>query len=56
MATRRRTPVLRVYADSMECSVVDVYMGYLRRKLSLPDKPTSIFTVRTVGYRLDDAS
>ena len=40
----------------MECSVVDVYIGYLRRKLSLPDRPAPIFTVRTVGYRLDDAA
>ncbi len=36
--------------------VVDVYIGYLRRKLNLPDNPAPIFTVRTVGYRVGDAA
>jgi DNA-binding response OmpR family regulator len=32
-------------------NVVEVYVGYLRRKLSLPDDPAPIETVRSVGYR-----
>jgi two-component system response regulator MprA len=31
-----------------------VYVGYLRRKLALPDSPAPIQTVRAVGYRLRD--
>lgn len=34
-------------------NVVDVYVGYLRRKLRRPDSPAPIVTVRTVGYRFD---
>ena len=33
-------------------NVVDVYVGYLRRKLGRPDRPAPIETVRSVGYRL----
>ena len=33
-------------------NVVDVYVGYLRRKLNRPDLDTFIFTVRGAGYRL----
>jgi DNA-binding response OmpR family regulator len=33
-------------------NVVQVYVGYLRRKLALPGSPTPIETVRSVGYRL----
>jgi DNA-binding response OmpR family regulator len=33
-------------------NVVQVYVGYLRQKLSLPGSPTPIETVRSVGYRL----
>ena len=36
-------------ADS---NVVDVYIGYLRRKLGRPGKPPLIHTVRGRGYRL----
>jgi DNA-binding response OmpR family regulator len=35
-------------------NVVQVYVGYLRRKLDLPDDPAPIETVRSVGYRLRD--
>jgi DNA-binding response OmpR family regulator len=35
-------------------NVVQVYIGYLRRKLALPDLPAPIETVRSVGYRLLD--
>jgi DNA-binding response OmpR family regulator len=34
-------------------NVVDVYIGYLRRKLRRPDFIPPIATVRSVGYRLD---
>ncbi len=33
-------------------NLLQVYIGYLRRKLSLPDSPAPIETVRSVGYRL----
>lgn len=33
-------------------NVVQVYVGYLRRKLGQPDSPAPIETVRSVGYRL----
>jgi DNA-binding response OmpR family regulator len=33
-------------------NVVQVYVGYLRRKLDLPGDPAPIETVRSVGYRL----
>jgi two-component system, OmpR family, response regulator len=35
-------------------NVVQVYVGYLRRKLSLPGSPAPIETVRSVGYRLSE--
>jgi DNA-binding response OmpR family regulator len=33
-------------------NVVEVYVGYLRRKLATPDRAAPIETVRSVGYRL----
>jgi DNA-binding response OmpR family regulator len=33
-------------------NIVPVYIGYLRRKLALPDSPAPIETVRSAGYRL----
>src|SRR6478672_3982007 len=33
-------------------NVVQVYIGYLRRRLALPDSPAPIETVRSAGYRL----
>jgi DNA-binding response OmpR family regulator len=44
------------YRHDPQTNVVDVYIGYLRRKLGSPDDPAPILTVRSVGYRLDDAS
>jgi DNA-binding response OmpR family regulator len=44
------------YEHDPTTNVVDVYIGYLRRKLNLPENPVPIFTVRTVGYRLGDAA
>jgi len=43
-----------VWADEFEVTpnVVEVYVGYLRRKLAGPDGPAPIETVRSVGYRL----
>jgi len=34
-------------------NVVDVYVGYLRRKLHRDEQRTPIITVRSVGYRFD---
>jgi DNA-binding response OmpR family regulator len=40
------------YEHDPTTNVVDVYIGYLRRKLAGPDGPPPIVTVRRVGYRL----
>jgi DNA-binding response OmpR family regulator len=40
------------YEHDPATNVVDVYIGYLRRKLAGPDGPPPIVTVRRVGYRL----
>jgi DNA-binding response OmpR family regulator len=42
------------YQHDPATNVVDVYVGYLRRKLGSPGNPAPIFTVRRVGYRLGD--
>jgi two-component system, OmpR family, response regulator len=44
------------YQHDPATNVVDVYVGYLRRKLGSPEDPAPIFTVRAVGYRLGSAS
>ncbi|HUB72709.1 MAG TPA: response regulator transcription factor [Solirubrobacteraceae bacterium] len=44
------------YEHDPMTNVVDVYVGYLRRKLRLAGGPAPIFTVRGVGYRLGRAS
>jgi DNA-binding response OmpR family regulator len=44
------------YQHDPQTNVVDVYIGYLRRKLGRPDDPAPIFTVRRVGYRLGRTS
>ena len=43
------------YEHDPRTNIVDVYIGYLRRKLGTPGNPAPILTVRSVGYRLDDA-
>ncbi len=43
------------YEHDPATTVVDVYVGYLRRKLGSADEPAPIFTVRAVGYRLGSA-
>ena len=44
------------YEHDPATNVVDVYIGYLRRKLGQPGDPAPIFTVRSVGYRLGSTS
>jgi DNA-binding response OmpR family regulator len=44
------------YQHDPATNIVDVYIGYLRRKLACPDDAAPIFTVRGVGYRLGGAS
>jgi DNA-binding response OmpR family regulator len=40
------------YQHDPMTNVVDVYVGYLRRKLGTHERPAPIHTVRGVGYRL----
>jgi two-component system copper resistance phosphate regulon response regulator CusR len=42
------------YDFDPQTNIVEVYVGYLRKKLALPDSPTPIQTLRSVGYRLRD--
>jgi len=42
------------YKHDPGTNVVQVYVGYLRRKLELPGSPAPIETVRSVGYRMRD--
>jgi DNA-binding response OmpR family regulator len=44
------------YERSVQPSMVDVYISYLRRKLKRPGEPDLIHTVRGVGYRMEPAS
>jgi DNA-binding response OmpR family regulator len=44
------------YQHDPMTNVVDVYVGYLRRKLGTRDQPAPIFTVRGVGYRLGSSA
>jgi DNA-binding response OmpR family regulator len=62
MRNRRRVvsreQILRAvwgYEHDPGTNIVEVYMGYLRRKLRQGRAPGPIVTVRAVGYRLDDA-
>ncbi|HEV3048320.1 MAG TPA: response regulator transcription factor [Solirubrobacteraceae bacterium] len=43
------------YQHDPMTNVVDVYVGYLRRKLGSAESPAPIHTVRGVGYRLGNA-
>jgi DNA-binding response OmpR family regulator len=55
--TLTRQQILRAvwgYDHDPETNVVDVYVGYLRRKLALDGRDAGIRTVRSVGYRLED--
>jgi DNA-binding response OmpR family regulator len=54
--TLTRQQILRAvwgYDHDPETNVVDVYVGYLRRKLALDDRDAGIRTIRSVGYRLE---
>jgi DNA-binding response OmpR family regulator len=42
------------YDFDPQTNIVEVYVGYLRRKLALPSSPAPIQTLRSVGYRLRD--
>jgi len=44
------------YEHDPGTNVVDVYVAYLRRKLRQTGQRAPIVTVRSVGYRLDDAA
>jgi DNA-binding response OmpR family regulator len=53
-----REQILRAvwgYEHDPGTNVVDVYVGYLRRKLRNVDRKAPIVTIRSVGYRVDDA-
>jgi DNA-binding response OmpR family regulator len=43
------------WAFDGDSNIVEVYMGYLRRKVDTPFGRSSIQTIRGVGYRLDPA-
>jgi DNA-binding response OmpR family regulator len=43
------------YEHDPGTNIVDVYVGYLRRKLRRPESAAPIHTVRAVGYRLGHA-
>jgi DNA-binding response OmpR family regulator len=43
------------YSHDPGTNIVEVYIGYLRRKLGRPDSPAPIVTVRSMGYRLAPA-
>jgi len=47
----------RVWEDrpDVDANVLDVYIGYLRRKIDLPGEARLIHTVRGVGYTLRDS-
>jgi two-component system OmpR family response regulator len=43
------------YQHDPATNIVDVYIGYLRRKLRQPGNPAPIHTVRSIGYRFGRA-
>ena len=52
-----KTEILRAVWDAHyegEVNVVEVYVGYLRRKIDAPFGTSSIETLRGVGYRMAD--
>jgi len=52
-----RAQILRAvwgYEHDPETNIVEVYVGYLRRKLGRPGQASPIVTVRSVGYRFDE--
>ena len=54
--TRRFTRIAEAvwnYQFDPETNVVDVYVNYLRKKLSFAGRSVPIKTIRGVGYRLE---
>lgn len=54
-----RQQILRAvwgYDHDPATNIVDVYIGYLRRKLSAAGRPVPIKTVRSRGYRLEESA
>jgi DNA-binding response OmpR family regulator len=52
-----REEILRAvwgYSHDPGTNVLEVYIGYLRRKLRTAERPAPILTVRSVGYRFDE--
>ena len=52
-----REEILRAvwgYNHDPGTNVLEVYIGYLRRKLRTADRPAPIVTIRSVGYRFDE--
>ena len=52
-----REQILRAvwgYDHDPATNIVDVYIGYLRRKLGAGGRPVPIRTIRSRGYRLDE--
>jgi DNA-binding response OmpR family regulator len=43
------------FNSEADSNVVDVYIGYLRKKVERPDRPVLIHTIRGVGYSLRGA-
>ncbi len=41
------------FSSEAASNVVDVYVGYLRRKIDRPGEPSAIRTVRGAGYVLE---
>ena len=39
------------YDFDPQTNVIEVYVGYLRKKLGVPESPAPIETVRSAGYR-----
>jgi DNA-binding response OmpR family regulator len=52
-----RRQILRAvwgYGHDPATNIVDVYIGYLRRKLTVGDRAVPLVTVRSRGYRLEE--
>ena len=53
---RKRELIEQVWGDDdLEANVLQVYIGYLRRKIDEPFGTDSIQTIRGIGYRIDAA-
>ena len=53
---RKRELIEQVWGDDdLEANVLQVYIGYLRRKIDEPFGSDTIQTIRGVGYRIDSA-